>query len=96
MIEHERGQRDLDRKPGGQERGDAAQEPAAEAVVARAEQAANRAEIVKRDDRRDRGEAQLETRSGQRFGPHQEHRQRAHRDQPEAQRVAAKRDPGED
>ena len=34
--------------------------------------------------------------AGQRLGPEQQHDQRADRDQPDADRVAAERDPGED
>ena len=49
---------------------------------------------MQRDDRGDRREAHLEARAGQRFGPEQQHDQRADRDQPQADRVAAERDAG--
>ena len=46
---------------------------------------------MQRDDRRHRREAQLEAGAGDRFGPKNQHDQRAHRDQPQADRVSAKR-----
>ena len=51
---------------------------------------------MERDDRGHRGEAHLEARPGERFGPEQQHDQRAGRDQPDAERIAAERDSGED
>ncbi len=52
--------------------------------------------LVKGDDRGDRGEAHLEARPGQRFGPEQEHDERGDRDQPQGQRLAPQRDPEQD
>ena len=51
---------------------------------------------MERDDRGDGGEAHLEAGAGERFRPEQQHDQRADRDQPHADRLAAERDPGED
>ncbi len=98
-VEMEQGERDqgeLDRKPGQDQPHGSAPDAHEYALVAALEQAARPGGRVQGDDCGDRSEAHLEARAGQRLGPEQEHDQRADRDQPDAERVAAERDPGED
>ena len=51
---------------------------------------------MQRDDRGHGGEAHLEAGSGDRLRAEQQHHQRADRDQPQADRIAAERNPAED
>ena len=93
MIEGERDQRDLDRQTGGDQRAPMPRNDRAPTIPSSRgpSQRFTNGRLCKRDDRGDRREAQLEARSGQRFGLDQQHQQRADRDQSEAERIAAER-----
>ena len=96
MEQSEGNEGELDHKAGEDQRPDAPADSHEDAVIPTLEQAARPGSRVQRDDRGDRGEAHLEARTGERFGPEHQHDQRTHGDQPDAERIAAERDPGKD
>ena len=98
-VEMEQGERDqgeLDRKPGQDQPHGTAADSHEYALVAALEQPPRPGGRMQSDDGGDRGEAHLEARAGERLGPEQQHDERTDRDQPDAERIAAERDPGED
>ena len=73
-----------------------AAEPRHTALFTPLEKTARPARRMERDDRGHRGEAHLEARPGEGFGPEQQHDEGAGGDQADADCVAAERDAGED
>ena len=98
LVEVEQGDRDqrqLDGEAGRDEAQNEARRARDAALVAAGEPGLDAGIFMQGDDRDDRREAHLEARPDQRFGPQDEHDQRADRDEAQRQRLAADRDAGE-
>ena len=96
MEQGHRHQRKLDHQAGRDHRQQCARDPDRDPFLAALKKAARPGGRMQGDDRGDRGEAHLEARAGQGFGPKQQHDERARGDEADADGIAAERNSRQD